>query len=58
MKVTSLDHALVSLINDVARRPQPRKREQVDRVELNARLLSLAAAHRRATPSETLEIRS
>ncbi len=39
-RVTSLDHALIALINDVARRPQIRRHVRVDDVKLNDRLRS------------------
>jgi hypothetical protein len=48
-KVPSLDDALVSLINDVSRRPPPRRRPQIDHVMIGSRLRAMDKSSQRIT---------
>lgn len=48
-KVSSLDDALVSLINDVSRRPAPRRRAQIDHVMIGSRLRAMDKSSQRIT---------
>jgi hypothetical protein len=48
-KVPVLDDALVSLINDVSRRPAPRSRPQIDHVMIGSRLRAMDKSSQRIT---------
>jgi hypothetical protein len=49
-KVSSLDDALVSLINDVSRRPAPRRRHaKMDHVMIGSRLRAMDKSSQRIT---------
>jgi hypothetical protein len=48
-KVPSLDHALVSLINDVSRQPPPPRRAQIDHVMIASRLRAMDKSSQRIT---------
>jgi hypothetical protein len=49
-KVPSLDHALISLINDVSYKPAPRRRRpQIDRVMIGSRLRAVDKSSQRIT---------
>lgn len=48
-KVPSLDHALISLINEVSRKQAPRRPPQVDQVMLGPRLRAMDKTSQRIT---------